>query len=410
MAGGLGNTKYEFGRHLSHIGFELGKPREAVLQELRTLMGHDRHREFTRLSKENAGEEGQNRVYDFMQDMREANVFRSACLDATLDTSYYLYENGQRLLSAGKRIIELGCWTGGLASFIAEHHPDCTVVGVDRAKRIIEVDQGFYDLPNLAFMVWDYRKAKPEALEPADVLLCGLGTNNDVAPDAHVTDDPRAVRQSEGYNQERRDVSSYLQSWRQAAKPAASLIAVIRVLTFPRFLAFMDAASENGWMPLFDRFTFVTIPSNGERIPALQFKAEPTQPFDEDLVLSHWMRLTAGTDQILQILGSAALGVYRVLSDRQVLTRRDGRDTFGLAVKEELGICGCFGYVFAHCARPEYRLTLMTVEKVKRLAQGQPPAAVIPPQQQWIVSSCCSVGMNWDSAAMYPDPASAKRG
>ena len=76
-----------------------------------------------------------------MQNLREANLLRCLSPNVTLDTSYYLYEKALPHLRAGNRIIELACWTGGLSSFIAENHPECMVVGVDRVRRVVELDR-----------------------------------------------------------------------------------------------------------------------------------------------------------------------------------------------------------------------------------------------------------------------------
>lgn len=379
MVTGLGNTKYEFGRHLSHLGYELGKPRDYVLGELRKHMGEARFQQYVKVASVRGGDAAQNQVYDFMTDMREANLLRSACPDATLDTSYYLYEKCLRRLTAGKRVIELACWTGGLASFIAERHPDCQVVGVDRAKRVIEVDRAHFDLPNLGFVEWDYRYAKPDDLEPADVLLCGMGINNNVGFGVHDKCDPGAVRQSPGYQREREEGLTYFRNWRQAARPGASLITVLRVMTFMRFVAFIDAAQETGWAPMLEEFTFVQVPSNREQIPSLLFTAEPSERLSEDEALSHWVRITVGKPEVAQVAGPVALGLFRVLSNKHVLAHREYRNEMGFTTTEELGVCGCFGYMFGQDTRPDYRLALTTVEQIHAVADGlnRKPAPMI---------------------------------
>ena len=373
---GVGSTKYELSRHLSHLGFELGRPREQVRQELRRHMGEARFAEYNRLASVRGGDDAQNRVYDFMQDMREANLVRSSCLDATLDTSFYLYTKCVPELSPGKRVTELACWTGGLASFIAEKHPEVTVVGVDRARRIIDVNRSYFDLPNLSFVEWDYRNAKPDVLERADVLLCGLGINNDVGQGAYEKCDPRTVRESEGYHREREEGLKYFNHWRQAANDGASLITVLRVFTFPRFLAFLDAAQVAGWTPLLDESTFIQVPSNKERIPSLLFKATPSNQLVEDVALSHWMRITTGKPEFALMLGPTALAFFRVLSERQVLSHRAYRNDLGFITEEEIGTCGAFGYIFEQDTRPEHCLVLTTVDHVESMveARQQPPA------------------------------------
>lgn len=364
---GVTNTKYAFRQHLSRIGFLMDQPRQAVAQEFNRHLGPERYAQYQRVvAAARESENGQDRIYDFMQDLREANLLRCLSPDVTLDTSYYLYEKVLPHLTAGKRVIELACWTGGLSSFIAENHPDCTVTGVDRARRIVELDRLHYDMPNLEFVLWDYRQAMPNELMPADVLLCALGTHNHCPPGIYATCDPLKVRASDGYQREFLEAIPYFQNWRQAAKDDALLFSVLRVHTFPRFLAFVDAAQESGWAPLVEQFACVACPSNNESIPSLVFAARPSSAMSEDVALSHWMKTCTGNAQLGQYVGPAALALYRSMGAKQVLASRDVRNQQGALTREELGICGAFGYVFAQDPRPDYRLFLMSISQAER--------------------------------------------
>jgi len=376
---GVTNTKYAFRQHLSRIGFLMDQPPQIIMQEFVRHMGPQRYAQYQQImAAVHKGEEQQNRIYDFMQDLREANLLRCLSPDVTLDTSYYLYEKVLPYLAPGKRVIELACWTGGLSSFIAENHPDCTVTGVDRARRIVELDRLHYSLPNLDFVVWDYRHGKPDDLEPADLLLCGLGTNNDCPPGAYTALDPLQIRASQGYQREKQEASRYFAHWRQAAKDGAVLVTVLRVFTFPRFLAFMDAAQEAGWTALVEQFAFVKCPSNKEAIPSLVFAARQSEPMSEETALSHWMRACAGNHQLAQFAGAAALGMYRSMGEKHVLAHRDVRNPQGLATREELGICGAFGYVYAQDTRPDHRLFLMSIAQAENESRSFVQTTISP--------------------------------
>ncbi len=359
---GVTNTKYAFRQHLSRIGFLMDQPRPVVMQEFVRHMGPQRYAEYRQITAARSkGEDHQNRIYDFMRDLREANLLRCLSPDVTLDTSYYLYEKVLPYLATGKQVTELACWTGGLSSFIAENHPGVAVTGVDRARRIVELNRLHYGLPNLDFLVWDYRYDKPKELQSADLLVCGLGTNNDCPPGVYSALDPLAVRTSAGYQHEKQEAGRYFTHWRQAAKDDAFLVTVLRVFTFPRFLAFIDAAREAGWTALLEQFTFVPCPSNKEAIPSLVFAARPSQPMEEDVALSHWTRVCAGKHQLAQFAGPSALAVYRSLGEKRVLARRESCNTRGLPVKEELGVCGALGYIYGQDALPDHRLVLISI-------------------------------------------------
>ncbi|MHB1035102.1 MAG: class I SAM-dependent methyltransferase [Pirellulales bacterium] len=380
MLMGVTNTKYAFRQHLTHIGFVVDRPPQLVMQDLVRHMGPQRHAQYQQIlaATRKGGDEAQNRIYDFMQDLREANLLRCLSPDVTLDTSYYLYERSLQHLKPGTRIIELACWTGGLSSFIAENHPDCAVVGVDRVPRVLELNRAHYRLPNLDFALWDYRYARPEALEPADLLLCGLGTNNDCPPGMYTQDDPLSVRDWKGYEREKQDAIRYFTHWRQAAKEDALLLTVLRVFTFPRFLAFVDAAQEAGWTALFQDFAFVACPSNKESIPSLAFAARPSEPLSEDMALSHWMRACAGSHQLANVAGPAAFGMYRALGEKRVLAHREFRNNQGIMTREELGVCGAFGYIYGQDANPHYQLTLISITQAEGVSPSFAQRGVVP--------------------------------
>lgn len=362
--------KDAFRQHLERLGFVMDQPWETVLQELGRHMGPQRYAEYQRIvGAGHQGEESENRLYDFVQDMREANLLDCLRPNVTLDTSYHLYEKALPHLTAGRRVIELGCWTGGLSSFLAENHADCHVTGVDRARRIIELDRSHYCLPNLQFTLWDYREAKPNELQPADLLLCGLGTNNDCPRGINANCDPLRVRESEGYKRGRYEAVRYFRNWRQVARDGALLLAVLRITTFPRFLSFIDAAQEAGWTPLVDQFSFVACPTNKESIPSMPFAARPCEPVSEDAVLSQWMQTWSGQQPLAVFSGPVALGVYRALGPKQVLAQREVRNDAGFVGREELGICGPCGYIYGQSARPDHRLMLISIAQAESQRQ-----------------------------------------
>ena len=206
--------------------------------------------------------------------------------------------------------------------------------------------------------------------------MCALGTNCDCPPGAYDPRDPLVVRTSEGYHREKQEASRYFIHWRQVANDGAILLTVLRVFTFPRFLAFVDAAQDAGWTPLFEQFAFVACPSNKEAIPSLVFAAQPSAPIGEDTVLSHWMRTCAGSHQLAKFAGPAALGMYRALGEKHVLAQRDFRNKLGFPTREEVGICGAFGYVYGQDARPDYQLTLVSITEAQSVQRsfGQPVA------------------------------------
>jgi SAM-dependent methyltransferase len=345
-----------------HLGFVFGAPPEVVTERLNQCIGPERAALYKNLlsNADLKGEDRENALYDFFEGLQEANLLRSVNTDVTLDTSYFLYEKAAPFLASGTGVVELGCWTGGLASFIAEQHPQCAVSGVDRARKIIKICKALYRLRNLSFCQWDYRYHKPAAVQPADVLLCSLGTNYNCPHDVYTAFDSTSVRRADGYKCEKAEALRYFKSWRQAAKPGGVLFAVLRTTTFPRFLAFIDASHEAGWAPAIDEFAMVECAGNKECIPLFVFRAGDAGALDEDVALSHFTRLMSRTDKWGTVTGPAAMGIYRSLGNRHVLAKREVREQSGMLIVEELGICGSLGYLYRHNTYPHVDLTLLS--------------------------------------------------
>ena len=359
---GISNSKFALRQHLLHLGFLFGVPREVVDERLNQHLGPERASQYAALLSNTAltGEDRENAIYDFFDGLREANLLRSLSTDVTLDTSYFLYEKAVSHFAPGARVLELGCWTGGLASFIAEQHSECLVTGVDRAAKVINICNTLYRVGNLSFSQWDYRYRKPESVPPADVLLCSLGTNYNCPRDVYASFDSTSVRGTRGYVCEKREARRYFKSWRSAAKAGSILFAVLRTTTFPRFLAFLDAAQEAGWSPTMNDFDVVECAGNKECIPFLVFHATRADRLDEDVALSHFTRLMNRNHKWGTVTGPLAMGVYRSLGNRRVLAKREVQENPGGLIVEELGICGSFGYLYRHDTYPNIDLTLLS--------------------------------------------------
>lgn len=360
------NSKQDFQAHLARLGFDLGGDPSAILQRLRSRMGEERFQKYMSVVQTVHDADSYNQIYDSMHDLIEANLLRSMSPDVTLEASYRLYERAFAVLRPGTRVLELGCWTGSLVSFIAANHPGCTVIGVDRAPRVIEKDQAHFSLPNLSFQLWDYRQAPPASLTnpPADLLLCSLGININRPPGAYVQLDPSDIRSAPAYRDELTELLPYFQNWRLAARDGSRLLAVLRVGSFPRFLAVLDAAVAAGWKPLTDEFESVIAQATNDVFPLLSFSAASDQPVTEDFALSCWMRIMQNTHHLVSVAEAVALGIYRSLGPKKVLSKRNFTNEQGFNVLEEIGTAGPLGYIYTQDARPSHRLDLLTLSAI----------------------------------------------
>ncbi len=367
---GMNDTKEDFCRHLATLGIEVGVPRDVVKEKFRRLLGVERFAEFERIKDARRDGEGHDQMYDFVRDTVEANLLRSLDGDVTVDTSYHLYHLCRQLFVPGKRVLELGCWTGGLTSFVAAQYPQCHVAGVDRVAKVIESSRATHKLPNLEFHVWDYRHTKPAEVRKADVLLCGLGMYNQ--PDGGYDErDPSPVRRSPGYRRQKEHAAVYFRNWRSAARDGAFLCFIHRLASFGRFVAFIDAAQEAGWQALLDRWSTIAIPSAKEVIPTLVFQADPSEPVTEEVGLSHYIRLMVAGVPYLALNGALALALYQTMAGRRVLHRRQYVGVQNWPTQDEMGIAGAFGYLFRSTARPDYHLEIVSIAQIQAAAEKE---------------------------------------
>ena len=357
-----GEAKVALARHLSAIGYELNASEAEILQKLRARMGE---RKFQRVVGSALSEE---EIYAGVDDLIEGNLLRSLDRGVTLEASCQLYQQCVAYLTPGTRVTELGCWTGGLASFIAARHAHCSVVGVDAAPNVIDACAAYYRQPNLNFKRWNYHWAKPADLEPADVLLCSLGVAHH-PPDNTNLPDVSAIRRSSEYVRQNQQATGFFSVWRAAAKDGALLFAVLRLRLFPRFLAWIDAAQATGWAPLLDRLWHVDLPDTGVAMPGLVFQAISSNPLREDDIIECWTSFTARHHLYARVQGGAAIATFRAMGSKTVLAHREFRRN-GVLIQDLVGLIGETGWVFTHDAASNYRLLLVSRTRARELAAG----------------------------------------
>ena len=371
------DARSQLAQHLASIGYELGAPRDAILNKLRQRMGEERYLQFEKVWKAARTPTNQAELYGSFQDLIEGNLLRSLDPGATLEVANQLYRAGTSDFKPNARVIELGCWTGGLASFIASRHPQCAVVGVDAARKVVDACNAHYQTSNLKFVRWNYQWGKPEELEPADVLLCGMGVNHTRTDNTKLAD-PASVRLSPEYRRQRDQAVGYFGLWRTAAKHGARLYVVLRLVQFTRFLAWLDAAQAAGWTPQLDRLWNVDLPAEKQILPGLVFQAAKSEPLDEADVLDRWALFEQKRHVFACLKGAVALAAFRVLGTKKTMATREYRRPDTLLTRDEVGTVSGTGYVFTDDALSAYRLLFVSRQRARELAASVTPISNIP--------------------------------
>ena len=373
----MADVKHELATHLVGLGYEFNVPRRVIFQKLRRKMGEARFRAVFAGAVAGSSTARKEEFYSRFEDLEEGNLMRSLEAGAALETSLSLYRECSSHLVPGARVMELGCWTGGLVSFIATRHPGCSVVGVDLAGNVLAACTSYYKLPNLQFRTWNYKYPGREDIEPADVLLCSMGVVHQW-PENTTLPDPNFVRRSPEYALQFEEALNYLRSWRRVARDGAALFAVLRLALYPRFLAWTDAAQQAGWTPRLDRLWHVDLPDEQIRVPGLVFEAKPCAPLPEEAVLDRWGAFDRRGHFFGRLAGGAALAAYRAMTGKVTLAeRRYRRGT--LLTHDVVGLAGGMGFVFTQDAVAKYRLLLLASSKARELAAGvSGPVSQVP--------------------------------
>ena len=373
------DTKDAFRRHLTSLGYELDEPRHVILEKLRGQMGDERYHQANAMAERPPTASTQEGAYKLYRDLPEANLFRSLDAAAVVEANSALYEHAFADFFSGVRVLELGCWTGALASFIAKRHPACHVDGVDAEQPIVDAANAYYGLPNLRFHRWNYfRGGKPETLELADVLLCAMGVVHHL-PYNQALFDPMAVRRSGEYKIQNQQAQGYFSLWRSAAAEEARLFAVLRLHHFPRFIAWLDAACEVGWRPQLERTWHLDYSAAGKTVvlPGFVLQAVPLAKspseakglrLPEEVLVDHWEWFDRRSTTYAELEGGAAVAAYRGLGPhRTVLGRWEGA-VDSVLTRDEVGTIGPSAYAFRHNAIGHFRMAWLSITAARQFA------------------------------------------
>lgn len=335
-------------QHFHSAGFRFGLTPAKLNKELLRVMGKARFDAYMAAADavHEAGEP-QRTLYEQPQTYAEANLLMSFQADAAAEAAEAAYLAVAAGLRAGDSVVELGCWTGVLAAYIARRHPDVSVHGVDALPGVVEMAAAAHQQANLRFGVWDYTAAPPAAVPRSSVLLTVFGI--DFLPLEVYGQrvawplDVLQTRESASYRRRLAEARPYFASWRAAATDGARLVAVLRIPSVYRALPVLDAAAEAGWGWRQDDSKHVR--AGNERFPLLAFHAGDAAPAAVDDVLAWW----AADDlrgALRPLSGAAAWVLYRALEPKTVVERSEHRYDEGNTSVTEVGIAGGLSYRF----------------------------------------------------------------
>ena len=345
--------------HLEGQGYVFDLDGRGLDEKLRRLLGRDRwaaHR--AAVTRYEEGWAGIADVYQSVRTVEEANLLMSRQGGVVLAVNAHVADQCLRQAPKRANILDAGCWTGGLATFLAAQRPDLRVVGADRLGPLVAAATARRTSPSLSFVSWDYGVGPLPWCGEFDVIVCALGIDFDLRLARYFPVDGSAARDCQGYAVSHAEVLGYYRNLRAVAKPGARLITVLRSPCFAHALAVVDAATDGGWALRLAESGWVEV--RGERFPAFAFRAALTRRVEEGRLLGWWVRGREGDED-----GDSALWRFRRLKGKEVVRVWERGYADGHAVRREVGLAEGTGYLYTAASMPFHRLQLVPASEVR---------------------------------------------
>jgi hypothetical protein len=356
-------------------GFMLGEKPDKIHKKLRRLMGNDRYERYLDVATaKNAGDAAQEDHYSTVQTLAEANCLMSFQSEVMIESHRCLLKLVKPVLTPQATIVELGCWTGVFASWIAHEHPDVSVVGVDRLALMVKaaVDQGVPQ--NCALIAEDYSQPFEWPFNRADLVVSALGIDFDqVGRDMWPVDISR-LRDSLSFEERKRESHRYLTAVNKMSDARAKARFILRIPTFDHYAAFVAGAEEAGWG--LDPLPIKHLCSGEEsfHVVSLERRAGFDVPASLEVLASEWGDISAATAAELlsrptyQIFNDArSLALYLSLDKRTKTDFRDNTYDDGHTMIEEIGTWSGGEYLFARATNGFMSLQVCPAGESSRL-------------------------------------------
>jgi hypothetical protein len=263
-------------------------PFQYQLRRLKKLVGQTRFEQIQAIQEERSRKlaegrpnemPGDHTLYSLLKTCNEAHVFYSVQLLLSEIANAAAYDATLSSLQPGSVAIDLGCYTGTFARFIAASNPDVMIHGCDALPNLIDIAKSVPARENVCFHVWDH--GSPDTAPPvkADALVsilaiplvelsCPVDEESEV-----LAADPT---QTSTYAKARELVSTTARSWSRVATPDATLCLITRAGTPPLMLAVVDGCRDAGWHVRKSSTRILCAP--GEAVPLFVFDRTPDAP------------------------------------------------------------------------------------------------------------------------------------
>ena len=143
-----------------------------------------------------------------------------------------------------KKVLDLGCYNAILLSFLAQEYPEIKFFGIDREKQILSFIQDKFNLPNLSLIGADFEDIKIVNSNECDFIYSCFGFQVEGEPNSY--NNP-GIRKNNIYEYNKKEFKKFFAFANTQSSLDAIFIPIIRIGHFDKYVAFTDAASEEGW-------------------------------------------------------------------------------------------------------------------------------------------------------------------
>jgi hypothetical protein len=202
---------------------------------------------------------------------------------------------------------------------------------------------------------------------PCDFLLCTLGIDfNHEAERRHSSLDTADLRNCDRYRFRKEEALPYFTNWKQAAKPEAVLLTVLRVTDIDASLALVDAAHETGWA--LDIANSAHLQVDGERFAVFNFSGgRAAAPPEQDEILSWWAAQDIASTFDETYHDPFAIVLFQALAEKVILKTEVKTYPDGHTMRKVIGKAGPLGFLFSRATTGRAELKLVPLAQLPSL-------------------------------------------
>ena len=220
----------------------------------------------------NIGNLDPSKKYKFCKNYDEATTLMYFQSDFFLKNSEVIFE--EILHYKPKKILELGCYTGVFANYIAEQFNKSKVLGIDKEINLIEFGKLRFKTHNLELINCEYKDLNM-VNQKFDFIFTNFGIEN--IPSTKAIDSYK-IRENNNYKIKFNYFCKFFEYLQSVSLEGAIFSCCARIPRSQTLLSFIDASHKFGWTWMSEKLNKISIYS--ETIPYLVFEKKKSNKME----------------------------------------------------------------------------------------------------------------------------------